>query len=136
MCRPVIREDLSLTATQAGSAGVLATVGAVVGRLGMGTILDVLGPRMGNSIIMFMFAPPVFLMSMVTNAAGFQAERFFIGISLCAFVCCQFWVGSMFNVRIVGTANAISAGGCRLRHAKLCHHEAVHSAQDTSIQAG
>lgn len=26
------------------------------------------------------------------------------------FVCCQFWVGTMFNVRIVGTANAIAAG--------------------------
>ena len=41
---------------------------------------------------------------------GTQVVRLFIGISLCNFVCCQFWVGSMFNVNIVGTANAVTAG--------------------------
>jgi MFS transporter, NNP family, nitrate/nitrite transporter len=85
-------------------------LGAIFGRIGMGTILDVVGPRLGNAIVMLLFAPPVFLISMITNAEGFQAIRLFIGMSLCCFVCCQQWVGSMFNVNIVGTANAIAAG--------------------------
>lgn len=46
----------------------------------------------------------------VKDVTGFTAARLFIGCSLCMFVCCQFWVGTMFNVRIVGTANAIAAG--------------------------
>ena len=89
--RPVIREDLSLTSVSVGLSGVLATLGAIVGRMGMGTLLDVLGPRYSNAIIMLMFAPPVFLMSMVKGAGGFECVRFFIGISLCCFVTCQFW---------------------------------------------
>lgn len=91
---------------------MLATLGAIGGRFGMGTVLDVVGPRFGNAIIMLMFAPPVFCMSLIKDAAGFQCVRFFIGMSLCCFVACQFWVGSMFNVKIVGTANAITAGEC------------------------
>jgi NNP family nitrate/nitrite transporter-like MFS transporter len=44
------------------------------------------------------------------GAAGFIVLRLFIGFSLAAFVCCQFWVTSMFNTKIVGSANAIAAG--------------------------
>lgn len=90
--------------------GVTTVLGAVFGRIFMGTVLDVFGPRIGNAIIMLLFAPPVFLISMVVDAGGFQAIRLFIGMSLCCFVCCQYWVGSFFGVRIVGTANAITAG--------------------------
>ncbi len=59
---------------------------------------------------MLLFSLPVFLISMITTADGFIIVRLFIGVSLCTFVCCQFWIGSMFNVRIVGTANALGAG--------------------------
>ena len=143
---PLIRENLSLTKTQTGLAGVYATklsyiratvsysqdsrpnscqfltfhvhnlsgvtavLGAVFGRIFMGTVLDTLGPRFGNAIVMLMFAPPVFLISMIVDGGGFEAIRLFIGMSLCCFVCCQYWVGTHFNVRIVGTANAIAAG--------------------------
>ena len=108
--RPLIRENISLTKTSAGFAGVTAVTGAIVARMGMGTVLDILGPRFGNAIVMLMFSPAVFLISMIVDDAGFIVIRLFIGMSLCCFVCCQFWVGSMFNVRIVGTANAITAG--------------------------
>lgn len=91
-------------------SGVTAVIGAIIGRMAMGTILDVAGPRVGSAGVMLLFAPPVFLMALVSSAGGFQCVRFFIGIALCCFVCCQQWVGSMFNVKIVGTANAISAG--------------------------
>lgn len=76
----------------------------------MGTFLDTFGSRRGSSFVMLVFACPVFLMALANNAGSFLCLRFFIGVALCCFVCCQFWVGSMFNVRIVGTANAITAG--------------------------
>ena len=59
---------------------------------------------------MLMTAPAVFCMALVTDFSTFACVRFFIGLSLCMFVCCQFWCGTMFNVQIVGTANAIAAG--------------------------
>jgi NNP family nitrate/nitrite transporter-like MFS transporter len=52
----------------------------------------------------------VSLRSRPTGAAGFIVLRLFIGFSLAAFVCCQFWCTSMFNTKIVGSANAIAAG--------------------------
>lgn len=106
----VIRENLNLTRTEVSLSGVCAVVGAIGGRVAMGVALDKMGPRLGNSMVMLLGAPAVFLMAIVVNAAGFLAVRFFIGICLCCFVCCQYWVGTMFNVNIVGTANAITAG--------------------------
>jgi MFS transporter, NNP family, nitrate/nitrite transporter len=89
---------------------VASVCGAIVCRIFMGTVLDTVGPRFGTAATVLLFAPAVFCMSLVEHYAGFVAARLFIGCSLCMFVCCQFWVGTMFNVRIVGTANAISAG--------------------------
>lgn len=36
--------------------------------------------------------------------------RLFIGFTLSNFVACQFWCSSMFNVKVVGFANACGAG--------------------------
>lgn len=45
-----------------------------------------------------------------SGGIGFIIARLFIGFSLAAFVCCQFWCTSMFNTKVVGSANAIAAG--------------------------
>lgn len=71
---------------------------------------DNYGPRFGISLCLLLTAPCVFCMAMVTNAAGFIAARFMIGMSLAAFVACQYWCTNMFNTKIVGTANAFAAG--------------------------
>ncbi len=42
---------------------------------------------------MLIFTPAVFCMSLVTDFSTFAVTRFFIGCSLCMFVCCQFWCG-------------------------------------------
>lgn len=64
--------------------------GAVVARMGMGTVLDILGPRLGNAITLLLFAPPVFCMSLAKTATDFTILRLFIGCSLCCFVCCEY----------------------------------------------
>ncbi|KAJ9531505.1 hypothetical protein QJQ45_015034, partial [Haematococcus lacustris] len=109
----VIRENLVIDKWQNGSAGVAAVCGAIAFRLFMGAFLDNVGPRMGTAFTLLMLSPAVFCIALVNDAAGYTAARLFIGCSLCMwamFVCCQFWVGIMFNVRIVGFANAIAAG--------------------------
>ncbi|KAG2431534.1 hypothetical protein HXX76_009548 [Chlamydomonas incerta] len=107
---PVIRDDLFLTKPQMGNAGVAAVCGAIAARVFMGVFVDTVGPRYGSAATMLMTAPAVFCMALVTDFSTFACVRFFIGLSLCMFVCCQFWCGTMFNVKIVGTANAIAAG--------------------------
>jgi NNP family nitrate/nitrite transporter-like MFS transporter len=52
----------------------------------------------------------VYCIGLCTNAAGFIISRLFIGFSLATFVACQFWCTSMFNTKVVGTANALAAG--------------------------
>ncbi|GLI65297.1 hypothetical protein VaNZ11_008790 [Volvox africanus] len=117
---PVIRDDLFLTKSQLGNAGVAAVCGAIAARIGMGAFVDIVGPRYGTAATMLVTAPAVFCMSLVHDYATFTVVRFFIGCSLCMFVCCQFWCGTMFNVRLVGTANAI-AGGWGNMGGGACH---------------
>lgn len=107
---PTIRENLDADKWQLGSAGTASVCGAVVCRMFIGSVLDTLGPRVATGLTMLAFAPAVWCMALVDDVTGFIIARLFIGCSLCMFVCCQYWVGTMFNVRIVGTANAIAAG--------------------------
>lgn len=60
--------------------------------------------------VLLMTAPCVFGMALVTDPLGFILSRFGIGFGLSTFVACQFWTAQMFNVKIVGAANATSGG--------------------------
>ena len=107
---PVIRDNLDLTKTDIGNAGIAAVVGAIASRIAMGGFVDSYGPRFGIALCIGVTAPAVYCIGLATNAIGFIISRFFIGFSLATFVACQFWCTSMFNTRIVGTANAFAAG--------------------------
>jgi MFS transporter, NNP family, nitrate/nitrite transporter len=92
------------------NSNVAAVVGAIGGRIVMGTILDTYGPRISMAAVLLLTSPAVFCISIVQTPVEFAVVRFFIGLGLSAFVCCQYWCSQMFNVKIVGTANALAAG--------------------------
>ena len=107
---PVIREDLGLTKPQLGNAGLAAVTGTIICRVLMGTVCDLIGPRLGLSVILLATAPFCFAMAMVQGFEGFLICRLGIGLGLATFVACQFWMSCMFNSKCVGLANATAAG--------------------------
>lgn len=107
---PVVREDLGLSKADLGNAGIAAVSGTIAARVAMGAVCDWIGPRLGMSAVLMMTAPCVFGMALANKALDFTLLRFGIGFGLSTFVSCQFWTASMFNVKIVGIANATTGG--------------------------
>jgi MFS transporter, NNP family, nitrate/nitrite transporter len=107
---PVIRNNLDLTKSDLGGAAIASVTGAVFSRILIGVVCDSYGPRYGHGFLQLLSCTATFGIALVDNAAGFIVCRMVIGFSLATFVCCQFWCSVLFNVRIVGTANATGAG--------------------------
>ncbi|KAF7829335.1 high affinity nitrate transporter 2.5-like [Senna tora] len=107
---PVIRDNLNLTSTDIGNAGVASVSGIVFARLAMGTACDLVGPRLASASLVLLTAPAVFLTATVSSPTTFLLARFFTGFSLASFVSTQFWMSSMFSSPVVGSANGFAAG--------------------------
>lgn len=88
---PYIKVDLGLSAVDLGNAAVASVISAVFSRIAIGVVCDLVGARYAVSAVLLATAFPVFFFYFVTNAAGYIATRFFIGLSLSVFVCCQYW---------------------------------------------
>ncbi|KAL3636368.1 hypothetical protein CASFOL_020915 [Castilleja foliolosa] len=107
---PIIRDNLDLTATDIGNAGIAAVSGAVFARIAMGTACDLFGPRLASATLTLLTAPAVYCTSISSSATSFLLARFFTGFSLSTFVSTQFWMSSLFSPTVVGTANGLSGG--------------------------
>ncbi|XVE74998.1 hypothetical protein DITRI_Ditri12bG0062500 [Diplodiscus trichospermus] len=107
---PIIRDNLNLTATDIGNAGIASVSGAVFARIAMGTACDLFGPRLASASLILLTAPAVYFTSIASSPVSFLLVRFFTGFSLATFVSTQFWMSSMFSARVVGTANGVAAG--------------------------
>ncbi|CAN0893149.1 High affinity nitrate transporter 2.5 [Linum grandiflorum] len=108
---PIIRDDLNLTATDIGNAGIASVAGAVLARLAMGTACDLFGPRLASASLILLCSPAVFCTAMASSPLSFLLLRFFTGFSLSTFVSTQFWMSSMFSSSTVtATANSVAAG--------------------------
>lgn len=107
---PIIRDNLNLTATDIGNAGIASVSGAVFARIAMGTTCDLFGPRLASASLILLTAPAVYFTSIASSPLSFLLVRFFTGFSLATFVSTQFWMSSMFSGRVVGTANGLSGG--------------------------
>ncbi|KAI3497674.1 hypothetical protein L1887_33151 [Cichorium endivia] len=108
---PIIRDNLNLTATDIGNAGIATVSEAVFARVAMGTACDLFGPRLASSSLILLTAPAVFLSSIANSPVAFLMVPFFTGFSLATFVSTQFWMISMFYPGVVGTANDSPVAG-------------------------
>jgi NNP family nitrate/nitrite transporter-like MFS transporter len=107
---PVIRNNLDLTKADLSAAAVASVIGAAFSRILAGMVCDSLGPRAAHASLQLLTSTATFCMAAATNSTDFIVIRMCIGFSLATFVACQYWCSVMFNVRIVGTANAVAAG--------------------------
>lgn len=106
----VISKDLHLTQTQIANSNIIALLATLLVRVVAGPCCDRFGPRWTFAGCLLAGAVPTFLAGAVVNAPGLLALRFFIGILGGSFVPCQVWSTGFFDKRVVGTANALTAG--------------------------
>ena len=106
----IIAPDLHLKQSEIDNSNIIALVATLLVRVIAGPCCDFFGPRWTFAGCLLAGAVPTFLAGAVFNAPCLLAIRFFIGILGGSFVPCQVWSTVFFDKRVVGTANALTAG--------------------------
>ncbi|HET9238270.1 MAG TPA: MFS transporter [Oligoflexus sp.] len=106
----VIREELSLTKSQIGHIITGSVAITIIFRLVIGGLLERIGPRRMYAALLIASAIPVIGIAFTHSYESFLIARVAIGAIGASFVISQYHTTQMFSPRIVGTANAITAG--------------------------
>lgn len=106
----VVREDLKLTKAQIGNIVIASVAITILARLLAGWMCDRFGPRRTYSALLLLGAFPVMGIGLSHSYHSFLLFRLAIGAIGASFVITQHHTSTMFAPRVVGTANAITAG--------------------------
>lgn len=106
----VVRDDLKLTKAQIGNTVIASVLFTIFARFLSGWLCDRFGPRRTYAALLVFGAFPVAGIGLAHSYHLFLAFRLAIGLVGASFVITQYHTSVMFSSRIVGTANAITAG--------------------------
>ena len=106
----VVREDLHLTKPQIGNTVIASVLFTIFARFVTGWLCDRFGPRRTYAALLLLGAFPVTGIGLAHSYQSFLLFRLVIGLIGASFVVTQYHTSIMFAPRVVGTANAITAG--------------------------
>lgn len=106
----VIRDDLKLTKAQIGNTVIASVAITIFARFLTGWLCDRFGPGRTYTALLFFGALPVMGIGLSHSYHTFLLFRLAIGLVGASFVITQYHTSIMFSSRVVGTANAITAG--------------------------
>lgn len=106
----IVRDDLKLTKAQVGNTVIASVAITVLARFVTGWLCDRFGPRRTYTALLILGSLPVMGVGLAHSYSSFLFFRLAIGVVGASFVITQYHTSVMFSPRVVGTANAMSAG--------------------------
>jgi NNP family nitrate/nitrite transporter-like MFS transporter len=107
---PVIKGEFHLSVSQIADINIAAVAITILMRLIVGPLCDRFGPRKTYTGLLALGAIPVLGVAMAQSYESFLLFRLGIGAVGASFVITQYHTSVMFGPKVVGTANAASAG--------------------------
>jgi NNP family nitrate/nitrite transporter-like MFS transporter len=107
---PVIKGEFHLSMGQIADINIAAVAITIIVRLIIGPLCDRFGPRKAYTGLLALGAIPVLGVAMAQSYESFLLFRLGIGAVGASFVITQYHTSVMFGPKVVGTANAASAG--------------------------
>jgi NNP family nitrate/nitrite transporter-like MFS transporter len=107
---PVIKGELHLSIDQIANINIAAVAITILVRLVIGPLCDRFGPRKAYTGLLLLGAIPVLGVGLSHSYESFLMFRLGIGAVGASFVITQYHTSVMFAPRVVGTANAATAG--------------------------
>jgi NNP family nitrate/nitrite transporter-like MFS transporter len=107
---PVIKGEFHLSMSQIADINIAAVAITIIVRLIIGPLCDRFGPRKAYTGLLALGAIPVLGVAMSQSYESFLLFRLGIGAVGASFVITQYHTSVMFGPKVVGTANAASAG--------------------------
>jgi len=107
---PIIKGQFGLTVAQIANINIAAVAITIAVRMIVGPMCDRYGPRKTHTGLLLLGAIPVFGVAAAQSYESFLFFRTLIGAIGASFVITQYHTSVMFAPRVVGTANAATAG--------------------------